>query len=503
MDRSSWPAAMCREQRVESLVKKTRDGLGVDRINTRTLSIDRVEGPRLNAIEYIGDGHGNIRMMGIARVAGATQMSTGVYSYSYRRAGSKDWLTFGDYDSVNDLGLNPVAVDAARDVVYGFKKKDGRWAAYEVALNGSGQESIVYADPKVDVKGFLRVGRSRRVVGVRYTTDSEQIHYIDPVYERMRASLAKALPGSGKILIVDASADENRLLLLAASDIDPGTYYLFDRQSKQMSKVMDVRPDIAKSALGVMKAISYRAADGTAIPAYISLPPNAGDKKLPAIVMPHGGPESRDEWGFDWLAQFFVSRGYAVIQPQFRGSAGYGDEWLMKNGFQSWRTAINDINDAGRWAISEGIADPGKIAVVGWSYGGYAALQSAVVDPSLFKGVIAIAPVTDFYQLKEERRNWTNFRIVSDYIGSGPHIVDGSPAQNASRIKAPVLLFHGDLDRNVRSAQSRLMDSRLASAGVAHEYVQFPKLDHYLEDSAAREQMLRKSDEFLRKAMGM
>jgi dipeptidyl aminopeptidase/acylaminoacyl peptidase len=135
---------------------------------------------------------------------------------------------------------------------------------------------------------------------------------------------------------------------------------------------------------------------------------------------------------------------------------------------------------------------------VGWSYGGYAALQSGVVDPDLFKAVVAIAPVTDLDSLRNESRGWSNHAVMVKHIGSGPHIQEGSPAQNAAAIKAPVLMFHGEYDRNVGVHQARLMASRLQAAGKPAELVTYPKLDHYLDDSAARSDMLRRSSEFLR-----
>ena len=235
----------------------------------------------------------------------------------------------------------------------------------------------------------------------------------------------------------------------------------------------------------------------------MSLPAGGSGRGLPAIVMPHGGPGARDEWGFDWLAQYFAHRGFAVLQPNFRGSAGYGDAWFQENGFQSWRTAIGDVNDAGRWLVAEGIAAPERLAILGWSYGGYAALQANVLDPNLFKAVVAIAPVTDLNLLKEEWRYWSNFAIMRDFVGSGPHIREGSPAQNAAAIRAPVLIFHGEMDRNVGVGQSRLMRDRLRDAGRQAELVVFPGLDHYLEDSAVRADMLRRSDAFLRASLGM
>ena len=126
-----------------------------------------------------------------------------------------------------------------------------------------------------------------------------------------------------------------------------------------------------------------------------------------------------------------------------------------------------------------------------------------MVDPGLFKAVVAIAPVTDLVALKESRRNWSDYNVVSEFIGDGPHVREGSPALNAAKIKVPVLMFQGELDRNVSILQSREMDSHLASAGVPHELVTWPDLDHYLEDSGVRAEMLRKSDAFLRKSMGL
>jgi dipeptidyl aminopeptidase/acylaminoacyl peptidase len=294
------------------------------------------------------------------------------------------------------------------------------------------------------------------------------------------------------------------MLVLSASDVDPGAYYIFDRKKHQLQPFLAVRAELEGVKLGQVKAIAYPASDGTSIPAYLTLPPGKEDaKNLPAIVLPHGGPSARDEWGFDWLAQYFVARGFAVLQPNFRGSSGYGDDWFEQNGFKSWPIAIGDVSDGGRWLVHEGIADPAKLAIVGWSYGGYAALQSAAINPELFKAVVAIAPVTDLTALKEQNRHWSNFNVMSDFIGSGPHMHEGSPIEQAARIKAPVLLFHGALDANVGILQSKSMAARLRSVGGSCELVTWDNLDHYLEDSDARAQMLHQSDEFLRKALGM
>lgn len=256
--------------------------------------------------------------------------------------------------------------------------------------------------------------------------------------------------------------------------------------------------------LAHVQAVSYPAADGTMVPAYLTLPPGIEHAEgLPAIVMPHGGPASRDVWGFDWLSQFFAARGYAVLQPNYSGSTGYGDGWYQDNGFHSWATAIGDVLDSGRWLVAQGIADPSKLAIVGWSYGGYAALQSAVVDSSVFKAVIAIAPVTDLTNLAEEWRASGGFWMERNYVGHGAEADAASPAQHAEHMKVPVLMFHGRMDRNVSIHESENMARSLKSAGVPYELVTFDKLDHQLEDSAVRAQMLSKADAFLRKTLGL
>jgi dienelactone hydrolase len=489
------------EDSTGTLLANQKRGLGVEKVDTNTLQRTLVEQPRQEVEGYISDQHGAVRIYGHRPKTTAGYMTSRV-NYFYRPAGGGSWTPLSSADDDARTGFEPTDVDRELNAAYGFERVDGRLAVVRMALDGSAKREVLVSRNDVDVDRLIRVGRQHKVVGASFATDRRQVEFFDPKLKATAAALSKAL-GQPNIRFVDASQDGTHLLLWAGTDVDPGRYYLFDGAAKRLAEVTPGRPELAGYKLSPVKAITYKAADGTEIPAYLTLPPGSDGKNIPAIVMPHGGPESRDEWGFDWLAQYFANRGYAVLQPNFRGSSGYGEAWFEKNGFQSWRTAIGDVADAGRWLNAQGVAAPGKLAIVGWSYGGYAALQSSVLDPDLFKAVVAIAPVTDLDALREEARVYTSFKVVDTYIGHGPHVKEGSPAQNAEKIKAPVLMFHGDQDVNVGVGESRLMASRLKSAGGKGELVVYPGLDHQLDDSQVRAQMLDKADGFLHASLGL
>ena len=480
------------------------EGEGVDVVDTLSLARTRAEPPMLTASDYISDGNGNVRVMG--RIEPDSLGYTGhTEKYYYRKPNTRGWVKFASTElgGAYQQGFEPVAIDAAKNLVYGFDTKDGNRALFSMALDDGNSRQLVLSRPGIDVDELMTLGRAHRVVGASYATERRTAEYFDPELARLSAAFTKALPGNPSINFIGASADEGKLLLVSGGDTNPGMIYLYDKTSHHLDELMPLRSQLDGQPLAPMRAVTYTAADGTAIPAYLTLPVGGSGKNLPALVMPHGGPAARDEWGFDWLVQFFAARGFAVLQPNYRGSSGYGANWYQHNGFQSWQTAIGDVNDAGRWLVKQGIAAPGKLAIFGWSYGGYAALQSAVLDPDLFKAVVAVAPVTDLDRLRAESLNYSNYALTSHFIGEGPHIEAGSPARHAAAFKAPVLLFHGDLDQNVAVDESRLMRAKLSAAGKSVQYVEFPGLDHQLANGEARSRLLATSDAFLRQALGI
>jgi dipeptidyl aminopeptidase/acylaminoacyl peptidase len=489
-------------RRLGSHIADSREGLGLDRIDLATLKSSPVELPRRETDGYITDGRGNARIMMTEVATGDAHDLTGVIRYQFRRAGAKSWEPLTEYNEVTKAGAVPIAVEAQSDSAFVLRKLNGRDALYRMKLDGSGASVLVASNPAVDIDGVVRIGRGQRVIGYTYATDGREVTYFDPEFEKLATSLSAALPGHPAVDFEGASADGNKLVVLASNDTNPGTFYLFDRTTKHLDEIAPIRPELEGRTLAEVRPIRVPAADGAEIPAYLTLPPGSSGKGLPAVVLPHGGPSARDEWGFDWLAQFLAARGYAVIQPNFRGSAGYGAQWEGANGFKDWRKAIADISASAHYLAAQGIADPKRIAILGWSYGGYAALQSAAVDPDLYKAVVAIAPVTDLSLLKAQSQNFTNWKIVDQFVGEGANIEAGSPARHAAAVNAPVLLVHGDLDANVAIAHSQKMLAALKEEGKAADLLTFKGLDHQLNDSEARAEMLTRVGELLDRSIG-
>ncbi len=488
------------------MIGRKEEGLGVDRIDARTGKVTQVERPGDDTSGYISDGLGNIRIMSTTKVTESGLM-TGVENYSYRTTDDRTWKPLGSYTQDRKgggrgTGIYPQAVDPTINSAYVIEGLDGRDALYRIKLDGSMARELVVSNKQVDVDGVVTIGRGGRVIGATYATEKRYIQYFDPNYKKIQEMLERALPKTPLIYFESASADEQFLVVHASSDTEPGNWYLYDRAKKSLGVISPARPGLKGKKLSEMKSVSYPAADGTQIPGYLTLPPGVTEaKNLPAIVLPHGGPGARDEWGFDWLSQFFAQRGYVVLQPNFRGSEGFGASWYANNGIRGWKTSIGDVCDAGRWLVKQGMADPSKLAIFGWSYGGYAALQANVVDPDLYKAVVAVAPVTDFALMKTRGLRYTSGFLLADFMGSGPHIKEGSPAQNVQAFKAPVIMFHGDNDLNVDIGQSKLMDKEMHKAGKSSELIVYKDLEHSLRDGDVRADMLRKSDAFLRKQL--
>jgi dipeptidyl aminopeptidase/acylaminoacyl peptidase len=341
-----------------------------------------------------------------------------------------------------------------------------------------------------------------RLVGVAYDGERPEVHFLDGDARVLFANLKRILPGTFP-QVLDQTADGRLLLVLAQADRQPPMYLLVDRTTGKASVLAATYPGIEPGQLAAMNAITYTARDGARIPGYLTLPPGRAATHLPLIVMPHGGPIARDVWGFDFLQQFLVSRGYAVLQMEFRGSSGYGDAWYGA-AHQDWGgLTYDDVIDGVRWAIERKVADPRRVAIVGWSFGGYVALLGAARDSELFRCAVSIAGVSDLKRLLGYASNFTNRLIVREQIGMDrDELMANSPRRLVDGVRIPVLMFHGTSDIQVPVDQGRLMSAALKRAGKPHELVEFDKESHQMDHEKNRTEMLRRIEAFLATHLG-
>ena len=344
-------------------------------------------------------------------------------------------------------------------------------------------------------------------LGYGYTIDEPVMVYTDPSFHVDAEQVAAALP-QYRTTVVDSAADGHRLLVLAAGGTLPGSYFILTRgkNTAALEPLGAIRPDIPAAALAPVTPISYRARDGLTIHGYVTLPPgrSLSDKApIPFVVLPHGGPSTRDVLGFDYLAQMIASRGYGVLQPNYRGSRGYGGDF-EKAGFAQWGLKMqDDVTDGTQWLIDRKLADPARICIVGWSYGGYTALMGAIKTPRLYRCAASMAGVTDLRR-RLDRANQSRFADLNlPRFDSDPAIIEeNSPVLHADRIRIPVFLAHGRRDFTVSIADSEAMEDALRQAGKPVETLYFDDDDHYLFREEDRIAFLKALEGFLATNLG-
>jgi dipeptidyl aminopeptidase/acylaminoacyl peptidase len=292
-------------------------------------------------------------------------------------------------------------------------------------------------------------------------------------------------------------------LVHTSSDIDPGTFYMLDVAKGSLRVIGSGYPSLDQKKLPRMQSISFMASDGTTIPGYLTVPLGRRAEHLPLIVMPHGGPGARDNWDFDPLRLFLASRGYAVLQVNFRGSTGYGRKWLM-DAHQDWGgLTYSDITDGARWVLKQGIADPAHMCILGWSFGGYAALVGAVRNGDLYRCAVSIAGVSDLSLLESQMSAFANSGIAREQIGTlRQKLKDDSPQRHAADAAMPVLMIHGDMDAQSNVEQSIAMDDALAHAHKKHELVIIKGGRHSLSLESERITLLTTIERFLAENLG-
>lgn len=461
----------------------------------------QVEPGRTNIQWWWRDQQGRVRLaQGQALDEAGDEVST------YHRASDQDeWKRIRD-ENQRDAVFDPVIFDAADpDVIFVTSDhENGRLGLYRYRLSSGEFIGKLFLHPEVDISDVILDARGTAVEGVRYITDVTQWTWFSgrmaDVYKDIRAQL----PG-WTIAVESRTLDDTRMIVLASAPDHSPRYYLYEPSTRKLQYFGFGSAALDEHDLARVIPVRYKARDGLEIPAYLTLPTGATNppaKPLPTVVMPHGGPESRDYAAFDPEVQMLANHGYAVLQMNFRGSAGYGAEF-REAGQREWGEAMqDDITDGTRWLVDAGIADPGRICIVGGSYGGYAALMGVVKEPGLYRCAVSLNGVTDLPDLISLRRKYVGGRSsaarrLGDLWNDREQLDRNSPARRAADIQVPVLLVHGTDDRVVPVAQSRKMAEALKSARKNYQYVELEGEEHWLTHAGTRLQYFEQLDKFL------
>lgn len=412
----------------------------------------------------------------------------------HRANADAKWEALWQYkadDPASDT-YDPVAFDYDNETLYvSTNKGRDKMAIYAFDTKSKQMGGLLLEHPQIDVTGGLVFSsRLKKLVGVSVHADKPTVVWVDPEYARVQRAMDATLPKTHNALQF-ASANPDRVLVFSYSDVDPGAYHLYDAQKKKLETIVKTREWIDPSLMAERRFITYKARDGMEIPAFVTIP-KGGGKNLPLLVNIHGGPWGRAYYWASWgrwpEAQFFASRGYVVLEPEPRGSTGWGRKHYYSS-FKQWGlTMQDDITDGALHLVKEGLVDRNRMCLHGGSYGGYATLQGLVKDPDLWKCGSALVAVSDLGLMQSEADS--DISMFSDFLQEEFTILVGdkdkdralfdkvSPARNADKIKAKLLLTMGSNDIRVPIGHGSAMNDAMVKAGKPIEYVIYPGEGH-------------------------
>ncbi len=412
-----------------------------------------------------------------------------------------DWRSV--YRNIGPECLHLAGLTPGRDAIVATGENGtDRSRIWAIPRDGSAPK-VLFEDPVADADYAITDDATGLVLGYMVYGIHPQVHWIDPTMDATQRAMDKAFPGR-RAWISSTSADKRKLLVNVESGQDPKVLYFVDLDAHRADIVGEAFPGLAGAALGQVRAFTYPSRDGTSIPAFLTLPPDLDEKKLPLVVLVHDGPADVDMPGFDWWAQFLATRGYAVLQPQFRGSLGFGRAFRLA-GYQQWGGLMqDDVTDGVRHLIADGIADPRRVCIMGLGYGGFAALAGAALTPDTYVCAVSVNGISDLPayiddDLRRHGQSDAQLAWFARSIGSpkDPRLAQVSPARIPQNIRIPILLIHGSKDTTVFPRQSEIMAKALKAAGKQYEIIKLPDSGHWPLTSESRTKMLESIEAFL------
>ena len=515
VDQTSWVVDRLEDDDDHILVSTfdwvTRTGFRtVNRVNINTGRVVRVAQGSRDTSGWATDTNGNV----IARV----DQDDNVLRLMVRELGSLEWDTlFTDnwFDEDGQGTLYPAKVSAGHTHLYLYSNHEGRVGLYRTNLQEpSGLERIFLHD-WVDIGGMDYSNEDDSLTSISYNVHTPRWQYFDEEEEAKARRYARLLMGGqGQFAedelaighyvgVTSESDDENKRILFSVGPGDPPVYYLMDDEAQSITEVAQAYPNLSPDNLADISVVTYQARDGMEIPGYLALPPGRSvtDGPMPFVLWPHGGPNARDDASFDLLRQFLATRGYAVFAPQFRGSRGFGSEFL-RAGFHEWGEAMqDDLTDATQHMINMGIADPDHMCIFGWSYSAYAALFAAIDTPDLYNCAIGINGVYDLPEMMGDlrtRRAWDSLRFWRGSMGDDwAALAQVSPNRRAEEIAIPVLVIASQEDPIVPYQETTRLVSSLRRADRDFEYQIYERGNHSMDYVPNLEDTLLRVERFL------
>lgn len=462
----------------------------VSMVDVATNTFSKLVWPREGVQDWYADRDGNVRLgIGIEK--------DGLRYRALYRASNKDSFDeFANVRRTEELIVPDVIL--ADGSAIAFSTRSGTNAAYKLDLKTMQVGEKLFDAGAYDMSNLFLDKQQTRVLGYGFTDTRFRTVWIDEGRKRIQAQLEANFPGK-QIRIVSLSEDEKVLLFKVESPSAPGAYYVFEA-GQPLTRLALENATLGTRALAPVRTVAYKARDGMDLTAVLTLPAGVDAKNLPVIVMPHGGPAARDDESWDWWAQFLADRGYAVIQPNFRGSTGFGTAFQQAGAGQWGYKMQDDVDDALAFLGKEGIGDVKRACVVGGSYGGYVAMRAAERNPDLYRCAVSYAGVADLPEMIKYDRNFIGGLGSTEYWRTrAEDLSEVSPNNHASRTAIPILVIHGKKDRRVPFAQSKNYVDRLKKAGKAHEFFIQPEGDHFFSREEDRLTFLTQMEAFLDK----
>lgn len=468
---------------------------GLYRLNVTTRRRELVENWTERAVNVFVDDRSG-RIYGRALQSGSDQViELKNAAGDYKRIGA-----FRGSDAPWEfLGLLPGEKQAIMQVR--SVEEHDRGALYAFDRETMQRGKLLYEPPQGELAGIKR-GADGAILGAAYETDKVRMQWFEPVWAKLFASLEITFPGK-QIMLVSSTTDALRHIVYVYSDRDPGAYYFFDAGRPAITPIGRVNSSVDPAKMAERKAIKYAARDGLEIHGYLTLPSGEPGRKHPLILLPHGGPFGiRDSWHFDPEAQFLASRGYAVLQVNFRGSGGYGAKF-QEAGKRQWGLKMqDDLTDAVHWAVAQGIADADQVGIYGASYGGYAALAGLVFTPELYRCGVNYVGVSDLgimvHPNEEKGRFFALF--TAEWIGSETADLKArSPVEHVENIRVPTLHAYGENDPRVDIGHWKRLERALKKYNKRYVRIEERDEGHGFENENSRVRFYRAMEEFLGK----